>query len=75
MRSIKYYNGKEVKVPEWYMNFPGHDFEDKLTKVFPSLTKFKSKDELKQRLITLYGKCFPFIPLDTAELINEISIR
>jgi ABC-type multidrug transport system ATPase subunit len=72
-REVSYYNGKKVHLPIWFLESQGHDFEMKLKKVFPVLTsnKFLNEGELQKELTFIIAKCFPFIPSDSASIIEE----
>lgn len=70
---IKYLNGKKINVPVWYLNFQGHDFEQKIKSLFPAIErKFTSEGLLQKEITKIIGKCYPFIPLDSKKLIDDL---
>ncbi|GEM_PF-1319567 len=70
---IEYYNKKNINIPKWFAHFKGHDFELRIKKVFPCLEgKFTSDGDLKRKLSTIIGKCFPLTPKDSIDLIKNI---
>jgi predicted ATPase len=69
---IYYYNDKKICIPKWYLYLRGHDLEGILRKSFSSLDSFKKEGELQGKLIEIMSKCFPFIPLASSNLIEEI---
>jgi len=72
----KYLNGKSVKVPKWYSIFPGHDLIDRIKKVFSALEhRYTSEGSLQKALVTTMAKCYPLVPKDSVELINELLKR
>lgn len=72
IRQVKYYNGLELDIPIWYLEFQGHDLEIKLKEVFKSLESFRNEGDLQKRLTVISAKSFPVIPMDTVELIESI---
>jgi energy-coupling factor transporter ATP-binding protein EcfA2 len=73
-REVNYYNGKVINLPVWFLDFVGHDFEEKITRAFPALQggKFSSTGALQKELTKIVAKCYPFIPSDSVEVIEEI---
>ena len=66
-------NKKNINIPKWFAHFKGHDFELRIKKVFPCLEgKFTSDGDLKRKLSTIIGKCFPLTPKDSIDLIKNI---
>lgn len=69
---VEYLNGKKIKMPVWFLQFQGHDYETRLKQVFNALNKFTGEGQLQQEITTIIGKCYPFIPKDSELLIEEI---
>ncbi|WP_281321756.1 AAA family ATPase [Flavobacterium aestivum] len=69
---VEYLNGKKIKMPIWFLQFQGHDYETRLKQVFNALDKFTGEGKLQQEITTIVGKCYPFIPKDSELLIEEI---
>jgi predicted ATPase len=72
LAEVEYLNGKKIKIPSWFLEFQGHDYESRLKKVFSALNKFTGEGQLQQEITTIVGKCYPFIPKDSEQLIEEI---
>jgi len=72
-KTIKYFNGKEIEIPEWYLEMKGHEIVDKLKKVFSALDKFKNEGEIQKAVTQIIVKCYPFVPMDTIETLNKIG--
>ena len=72
LADVEYLNGKKIKMPIWFLEFQGHDYETKLKQVFTALNKYTGEGQLQQELTTIVGKCYPFIPKDSESLIEEI---
>lgn len=71
---IKYLNGKEVHVPQWYVKAQGHLLEEKYKEVFSALKqKFGNNGKLKEELSKIAAKAYPLIPLDTKEVFEKIK--
>jgi len=73
-REVSYFNGKKIQLPVWFLESQGHDLEVKLKKVFPVLTsnKFLNEGELQKELTFIIAKCYPFIPSDSVDVIEEL---
>lgn len=69
---VEYLNGKKIKMPTWFLEFKGHDYEIRLKKVFKALEKFTGEGDLQNEITLILGKCYPFIPKDSEQLIEEI---
>jgi ABC-type ATPase involved in cell division len=73
MTVFEFWNGKIIRLPKWYMEMKGHELETKLKKVFPSLDgKFRAEGQMQEDLAKIIAKSFPFIPLETANLIKKL---
>jgi energy-coupling factor transporter ATP-binding protein EcfA2 len=72
LADVEYLNGKKIKMPTWFLEFQGHDYETRLKQVFKALDKYIGEGQLQQELTTIVGKCYPFIPKDSERLIEEI---
>jgi len=72
LTEVEYSNGKKIKMPIWFLELQGHDYETRLKQVFPALNKFTREGQLQQEITTIVGKCYPFIPKDSEILIEEI---
>lgn len=72
LAEVEYLNGKKIKMPIWFLEFQGHDYESRLKQVFSALNKFTGEGQLQQEITTIVGKCYPFIPKDSEILIEEI---
>ncbi|HEX8514551.1 MAG TPA: AAA family ATPase [Bacteroidia bacterium] len=72
LAEVEYLNGKKIKMPIWFLEFQGHDYETRLKQVFTALNKFTGEGQLQQEITTIIGKCYPFIPKDSELLIEEI---
>lgn len=71
-RMVKYYNGLELELPIWYLEFKGHDLEIKLKQVFKSLEGYRNEGDLQKKLTLISAKSFPVIHLDTVNLIDDL---
>lgn len=72
LSEVQYLNGKKINMPNWFLEFQGHDYEDRLKTAFPALNKYTGEGQLQQEITTIVGKCYPFIPKDSELLIEEI---
>ncbi len=72
LRKVKYYNDVELELPVWYLEFQGHDLEQRLKLVFTALDKYKKEGALQQELTKIIAKCFPFVHIDTIEVFDKI---
>lgn len=72
LADVEYLNGKKIKMPIWFLEFQGHDYEIRLKQVFTALNKYTGEGQLQLELTTIVGKCYPFIPKDSELLIEEI---
>jgi len=72
MRDVSYHNGVTVRVPVWYLEFNGHDLEERLKQVFKPLEKYRDEGKLQKDLSIISAKCFPLIPKDTEMTISKI---
>ncbi|MBN8570233.1 MAG: AAA family ATPase [Ignavibacteria bacterium] len=71
---IKYVNGKEIEVPKWYLNFNGHELEEKLKIIFPPLRKFNDEIKFKKEILDKVVDDIPeLIPSDILELFKSIQ--
>lgn len=71
---FKFFNGKKINIPKWYMEHKGHDLETKLKQIFRSLENSrKSEGDLQKEIIKVIGKCYPFIPQDSVDLIESFT--
>ncbi|MEQ9308517.1 MAG: ATP-binding protein [Balneolaceae bacterium] len=71
-REVDYYHGIKVLIPEWYLEFQGHDLEVKLKEAFIALQKFRNEGQLQKELTIISAKCFPMVHKDTVEMIDKI---
>lgn len=71
-RTVLYYNNFNLELPIWYLEFQGHDLENRLKEVFPALQKFNNEGALQKELTNIIAKCFPFIHMDTVEVFDKI---
>jgi energy-coupling factor transporter ATP-binding protein EcfA2 len=72
--SIKFLNGKEIKLPKWYVEIKGHELEGKLKQTFKSLEgKFKSEGQFQEAITKVIAKSYPFFPVTSVELIRHLS--
>ena len=69
---ISYINGKSILWPKWYAQMQGHQLEEKLRKVFTALNKFSGEGVLQNKISLIIGKCYPFVPSSTVELLESI---
>lgn len=70
--SIEYHNGKKVEIPKWYLEHKGHELERKIKQVFPALEKFRNEGDLQKKLSLIMGKCYPFVPKPSIDIIEKI---
>ncbi|MFC3560266.1 hypothetical protein [Pedobacter jamesrossensis] len=74
MREIRYYNGKVLSFPVWCLEMKGHDIVSKLAKVYPGIEgKYRNEGDLQKALVVVMVKAFPFVPLDSVELLGSIG--
>lgn len=67
---VEYYSGKKLKYPRWFLEEKGHDF---IEKNFKEVFEPFKKSSYKRDLINIIGKCYPFIPLESKELIEDLA--
>lgn len=72
VKQVEYFNGKKIDMPNWFLEFKGHDYEQRLKQVFSALERYTSEGQLQEEIIKIIGKCYPFIPKDSEMLIEEI---
>jgi hypothetical protein len=70
---VEYLNGKKIKIASWYLTMKGHDLENKLKEVFPSLSQFRNEGDLQKKLSDIIGKCYPFVPKDSYDLLKQLA--
>src|SRR5690606_27541797 len=71
-REIEYFNGVKLAIPNWYLIYKGHDLEVKLKKSFVALEKYRNEGDLQKKLSIISAKSYPFIHLDTVNMIIKI---
>lgn len=75
MREVRYYNGKNLVFPVWYLEMKGHEIVAKLAKVYPGIEGvYRNEGDLQKALIAVMGKSFPFVPSDSVELLERIGM-
>lgn len=72
LKTVCYHNGAKVEIPLWYLEFNGHDLEERLKQAFKPLEKYRDEGKLQKELSIIAAKCFPFIPNDTEQTISNI---
>lgn len=73
-REVKYYNGIILFYPTWYLDMVGHEIVIKLDKVYPGMArKYPNEGDLQKALVPIIGKSFPFVPLASVGLLNQIE--
>lgn len=71
---VKYVNGIEIEIPQWYLQHQGHDLEAHLKIIFPQLNKYNKDGELKKEMINKIIDDIPeLIPVDILELFRDIQ--
>ena len=71
---VKYLNGVEIYIPQWFLFHQGHELEEHLMKVFPQLGRYNREDGLKKEVIEKVIDDIPeLIPFDIFELLLEIK--
>ncbi|MBK9317504.1 MAG: hypothetical protein IPM91_00800 [Bacteroidetes bacterium] len=71
---VKYVNGIELEIPQWYLFHHGHDLEEHLKAVFPQLKRFNNTDDLKKEVIVKVIDDLPeLISYDILELFIDIQ--
>ncbi|MDG5768273.1 ATP-binding protein [Balneolales bacterium ANBcel1] len=70
---IKFYNGKELLVPKWFMQSKGHNILEKVKNVYSALQKYQYEGDLQRELSLIISKSYPFIPVSSIKTIKEIS--
>lgn len=72
--TVKYINGIELQIPEWYLIHNGHDLEESLLKAFSELGKYGKNNSLKKEIISKIIDDIPeFISNDIIELFQQIQ--
>jgi predicted ATPase len=72
--TIEYLNGKKISVPNWYLHTKGHDIHVKILKIFDGLEpKYSNEGTMQIALAQIMAKCYPFVPLASIQLIEEIQ--
>jgi predicted ATP-binding protein involved in virulence len=71
-RNVSFHNNISVEIPVWYLEFQGHDLEDRLKAAFPPLDRYHDEGKLQKELSLISAKCYPFIHKDTVNVISEI---
>jgi hypothetical protein len=70
---VQYFNGKNLSIPKWYLQMKGHDLHIKLKKVFTSFNKYDSEKLFQNDLSEIMGKCFPFVPKPSTDLLKKFN--
>jgi len=71
---VKYLNGIEIEIPQWYLFHQGHELEVHLKSSFPPLNKFSKEGDLKKEIIIKVADDIPeLIPNDILELFESIQ--
>ncbi|WP_412476118.1 ATP-dependent nuclease [Flavobacterium sp. TBRC 19031] len=71
---VEYLNGRKIKIPEWYLLMKGHEIDDKIKVIFPALGgKYRNEGEIQNALTTIMAKCYPFVPVSSVKVIEEIA--
>lgn len=70
---VEYFSGKKLLIPKWYLQMKGHDLHIKLKKVFTAFNKYTSEKLFQNELSEIMGKCFPFIPLPSTNLLKKFN--
>lgn len=71
---VRYVNGIEIEVPQWYLLCQGHELEKVIVEVFPSLRRFNKEGSLKREVIEKVIDDIPeLVPYDVFELLQEIQ--
>lgn len=70
--TLKYYDGKIIKIPDWYISRKGHELEDKIKITFPALGKLDTT-KLHEKLTTILARSFPVVPYESIELLKKLS--
>jgi predicted ATPase len=72
--SVSYLNGNNLEIPEWYLKMNGHEIVDKIKIIFTSLAgKYKNEGEIQKELTIIMAKCYPFVPLTSIKIIEQIG--
>lgn len=71
-QEVEYFNEIKVMIPKWYLEFHGHDLEIKLKEVFIALQKYRNEGDLQKELTIISAKSYPFIHIDTVQMIEKI---
>lgn len=72
VKEVKYLNGKSLIYPKWFLDYNGHDLIELLKKVFDSLRNLDER-KIEEELIAIAVRCYPFISVDTVDLLQEIA--
>lgn len=72
---IEYLNGKKIKIPKWYLTDKGHDIVKVIFNVFPPLKGYfqNNQNRIQEALTIIMTKCYPFVPLTSIKLLEEIG--
>lgn len=71
---VKYLNGIELEIPQWYLFHQGHELETHLKNVFPPLKKYNNEGDLKKEVIVKVIDDIPeLIPNDILKLLQDIQ--
>jgi len=65
---VEYHNGKVLLYPKWLLETQGHILLEKIKSSFPSLERV-NENELKEELILVAIKCYPFVAKESVELL------
>ena len=72
--NCQYIGGYSVKVPNWYLKHQGHELEEMLKLVFPSLNQYHKESALKMAVLDKVLLEFPeLLSVDFVELFKEIQ--
>jgi ABC-type cobalamin/Fe3+-siderophores transport system ATPase subunit len=73
MMTVYYQNQISINIPIWFLRFKGHDLEEQIKEVYPTLKKFKA-NELKMDIVNRVIDDLPeFIPTDIVDLFQSIQ--
>ena len=73
---IEYLNGKIAEFPEWYLQMQGHELLLKVMEIYPALNNKYTKEGVIQKALTIIMvKCYPFVPMTSINLIEDLGLR
>ncbi|GAB3936957.1 AAA family ATPase [Larkinella terrae] len=72
-KEVYYANGKIILLPKWFLEMGNHQLDGIIKKSFPIYNSphYKETGKLQKHMSKVIGRCFPFIPTDSYDLMRS----